>query len=40
MDLPAGMGHWVTPTAPSMLVVPFWKMPWKWMLVLWLPRPL
>jgi hypothetical protein len=31
------MPHCVTPTGPSMSLVPFWKRPWKWILVLWLP---
>ncbi|TKW49549.1 hypothetical protein CTA1_5576 [Colletotrichum tanaceti] len=37
-ELPGGMAHWVMPTAPSMWFVPFWNMPWKWRLVLALPR--
>ena len=34
---PGGMPHCVTPTGPSISLVPFWNKPWKWMLVLWFP---
>jgi len=36
-DEPGGTSHWVTPTGPSMSLVPFWNIPWKCMLVDSLP---
>jgi len=36
-DEPGGTSHCVTPTGPSMSVVPFWNIPWKCMLVDSLP---
>lgn len=35
---PGTIGHWVTIAGPSILVLPCWKSPWKWIAVVSFPR--